>query len=92
MRCFPCSRVDAKGEMPFDILKKAWETGLYNTCIPSDYGGTGFSTLDSIFITEALAYGCLGMNTAIMANDLALLPIVIGGSKVPKKEIPNTIH
>lgn len=77
---------DEKGEMPFEILKKAWETGLYNTCIPTEYGGAGFSTLDSILITEALAYGCMGMNTAIMANDLALLPIVIGGSDEQKKK------
>lgn len=77
---------DQKGEMPLEILKKAWELGLVNTCIPAEYGGTGFSTLDSMIITEALAYGCLGMNTAIMANDLALLPIVIGGNDEQKKK------
>lgn len=76
---------DQKGELPFDILTKAWELGLVNTCIPPEFGGTGFSTLDSILITESLSYGCLGMNTAIMANDLALLPIVIGGSDQQKK-------
>ena len=76
---------DEKGELPFDILKKAWELGLVNTCIPVEFGGTGFSTLDSILITESLSYGCLGMNTAIMANDLALLPIVIGGNDEQKK-------
>lgn len=77
---------DQKGEMPMEILKKAWELGLVNTCIPTEYGGTGFSTIDAMVITEALAYGCLGMNTAIMANDLALLPIVIGGSDEQKKK------
>lgn len=77
---------DEKGELPFDILKKAWELGLVNTCIPVEFGGTGFSTLDSILITESLSYGCLGMNTAIMANDLALLPIVIGGNDEQKKK------
>jgi len=76
---------DEKEEMPMDILKQAWELGLVNTCIPTEYGGTGFSALDSMIITESLAYGCLGMNTAIMANDLALLPIVIGGNDEQKK-------
>jgi acyl-CoA dehydrogenase len=79
------SEYDQKGELPLDILTKAWELGLVNTCIPQNFGGAGFSTLDSILITEALSYGCLGMNTAIMANDLALLPIVIGGNEEQKK-------
>ncbi|EQC51518.1 acyl-CoA dehydrogenase, C-terminal domain protein [Bacteriovorax sp. DB6_IX] len=76
---------DEKAQMPMEILQKAWELGLVNTCIPAVYGGAGFSTQDAMIITEALAYGCLGMNTAIMANDLALLPIVIGGSDEQKK-------
>lgn len=77
---------DQKGEMPMEILEKAWSLGLVNTCIPAEFGGTGFTTMDSMIITEALAYGCLGMNTAIMANDLALLPIVIGGSAEQKEK------
>ncbi len=77
---------DQKAEMPLEILEKAWSLGLVNTCIPTEFGGTGFTTIDSMIITEALAYGCLGMNTAIMANDLALLPIVIGGSEEQKKK------
>jgi acyl-CoA dehydrogenase len=76
---------DEKATMPMEILKKAWELGLVNTCIPSEYGGNGFSAIDAMIITEALAYGCMGMNTAIMANDLALLPIVIGGNEEQKK-------
>ena len=76
---------DEKASMPMDILKKAWELGLVNTCIPVEYGGSGFSAIDSMIITESLAYGCMGMNTAIMANDLALLPIVIGGTDEQKK-------
>lgn len=76
---------DELAQMPMDILKKAWELGLVNTCIPTEFGGNGFTAVDSMIITEALAYGCMGMNTAIMANDLALLPIVIGGNEEQKK-------
>jgi acyl-CoA dehydrogenase len=77
---------DVKAELPHDILEQAWSLGLVNTCIPTEYGGNGFTAVDSMIITEALAYGCMGMNTAIMANDLALLPIVIGGSEEQKKK------
>ena len=76
---------DEKASMPMEILTKAWELGLINTCIPTEFGGNGFTAIDSMIITEALAYGCMGMNTAIMANDLALLPIVIGGTDEQKK-------
>ncbi|MGZ3789256.1 MAG: acyl-CoA dehydrogenase family protein, partial [Bacteriovorax sp.] len=76
---------DEKATMPLEILEKAWSLGLVNTCIPTEFGGNGFSAVDSMIITEALAYGCMGMNTAIMANDLALLPIVIGGNVEQKK-------
>lgn len=78
--------LDEKGEFPTEIFKKAWELGFLNTCIPAEYGGVGFSTVDSVIITENMAYGCMGINSSIMANDLALLPIVIGGSDEQKKK------
>ena len=78
------AKYDEEAKFPIEILTKAWELGLVNTCIPTEYGGSGFTALDSMLITESLAYGCMGMNTAIMANDLALLPIVIGGSHEQK--------
>ncbi len=77
---------DETGKFPEAIFKKAWELGLCNTCIPAEYGGPGFTGLDGVIISEALAYGCMGMNTSFMANDLALLPIVIGGSDEQKKK------
>ena len=77
---------DEKGTFPTEIFKKAWELGLMNVCIPAEYGGPGFTGLDGVIIGESLAYGCMGMNTSFMANDLALLPIVIGGTDEQKKK------
>jgi acyl-CoA dehydrogenase len=77
--------LDEKGEFPMEIMKKAWELGFLNTCIPEEFGGVGFGALDSVLISEALSFGCMGVNTSIMANDLALLPIVIGGNEEQKK-------
>ncbi|MCB9094825.1 MAG: acyl-CoA dehydrogenase family protein [Halobacteriovoraceae bacterium] len=79
-------KLDEEGKFPQDIFKKAWELGLVNTSIPAEYGGAGFSNLDAVTICEALAYGCMGINTSIMANDLALLPIVIAGSHEQKEK------
>lgn len=77
---------DEKGIFPTDQFKKAWELGLINTCIPAEYGGVGFSHLDAVIVGECLAYGCMGMNTSFMANDLALLPIAIAGSHEQKEK------
>jgi len=77
-------KLDENCEFPNEIIKKAWELGLINTCIPVEYGGTGFTVTDATIITEMLAYGCLGINTSIMSNDLALLPIALAGTHEQK--------
>lgn len=79
-------KYDEEGTFPMEEFKKAWELGLVNTCIPAEYGGAGFSAVDAMIIGESLAYGCMGMNTSFMANDLALLPIAIAGNDEQKKK------
>lgn len=80
------AKLDENEEFPLAIIKKAWELGFMNTCIPEEFGGAGFGLLDAVTIGEALSYGCMGMYTSIMCNDLALSPIVIGGSKEQKEK------
>uniref|UniRef100_A0A3Q4HDY6 Acyl-CoA dehydrogenase/oxidase N-terminal domain-containing protein n=1 Tax=Neolamprologus brichardi TaxID=32507 RepID=A0A3Q4HDY6_NEOBR len=63
---------DKSGEYPFPIIKKAWELGMVNGHIPQEYGGMGLSSFDTCLITEELAYGCTGMQTAIEANSLGV--------------------
>ncbi|HBZ71024.1 MAG TPA: acyl-CoA dehydrogenase [Deltaproteobacteria bacterium] len=77
---------DQTGEFPREIIRKAWELGLSSTCIPSEYGGVGLSAVESCLITEEIAWGCSGMGTSIMCNDLGLMPIVIAGTNEQKKE------
>jgi len=77
---------DQSGEFPREIIRKAWETGLASTAIPEEYGGVGLGLVDSCVVTEALAWGCSGMTTSIMANDLGIMPVIVGGSEAQKKE------
>ncbi len=77
---------DRTGEYPTAILKKAWEVGLLNTHIPSEYGGLGLGCLDSSLITEELAYGCTGIQTAAEANSLAEAPVLLAASHEQKKK------
>ncbi|KAI0244800.1 hypothetical protein L0F63_002220 [Massospora cicadina] len=77
---------DKTGEYPVDILKKAWELGLMNTHIPQKYGGLGLGVLDGTIISEELAFGCTGIQTAIEANGLAEAPVILAGNDAQKKK------
>lgn len=77
---------DQTGEYPWDIIKKVWEIGLINTHIPQAYGGLGMGIFDSCLITEELAYGCTGIQTAIEANSLGQMPVIIAGNEEQKKK------
>ncbi len=80
------AEADRKGEFPRDVFKAAWEIGLANPTLPAEYGGPGLSDLDSVLITEELAYGCAGIQTSITANTLGLTPIKLAGTEEQKKK------
>ena len=46
-----------------------------------EFGGLGLGSLDGCIIGEELAYGCTGMMTAIEANNLAIAPVLVAGTK-----------
>ncbi len=75
---------DVTGEWPWDIYNKAREVGLVNLNIPEEYGGLGASVLEECIVGEQMAYGCSGIQTALMLNQLAMLPVLIAGSEEQK--------
>lgn len=77
---------DQTMEYPFEIFNKAWELGLVNCHIGEDIGGMGLGCVDSCIIAEEMAYACTGMETAIEANSLGSMPLLVGGSDELKKE------
>lgn len=77
---------DRTGEYPHEIFKKAWELGLVNLHVPSEYGGAGLHALDGVIVAEEMAYGCTGMMTAMEGNSLASAPVIIAGNDAQKKE------
>ena len=77
---------DQSGEFPREVIKKAWELGLSSMAIPEEHGGVGLKVIDSCIATEELAWGCSGITTSIMCNDLGLMPIIVAGSDDQKKE------
>jgi acyl-CoA dehydrogenase len=77
---------DETGEWPWEIFNKARKVGLVNLNVPEEYGGIGASVLEECVIGEELAYGCSGIQTALMLNQLAVLPILIAGNDAQKQK------
>ncbi len=76
---------DRTGEFPTEILEKAWEVGLLNTHIPSEYGGLGLGVLEGCLLGEEIAWGCTGIGTAMEANGLAEAPVIVAGTEEQKR-------
>ncbi|ODN88111.1 acyl-CoA dehydrogenase [Cryptococcus wingfieldii CBS 7118] len=69
---------------PWPIIKEAHSLGLLNTHIPEAYGGPELGLMECAIISESLAYGCSGMQTAIEANGLAEAPLIVAASHEQK--------
>jgi acyl-CoA dehydrogenase len=78
--------LDEHGTFPKEQFKEAFELGLVNCEIPTEYGGLGLSCLDHCLILEEISYGCLGINTTLAANSLGSMPLIIAGSDEQKKK------
>ncbi len=77
---------DRDATWPADVLEKAWELGLMNNHLPSEYGGAGLSTLDGCIIEEEIAWGCSGIGTSLSCNGLASAPVQLAASEKLKRE------
>jgi acyl-CoA dehydrogenase len=79
-------KCDESGELPLDLIAKVTDLGFANLSIPAEYGGVELDNLSANIVIEELAYGCAGITTSCIANDLALGPINIAGTSEQKKE------
>ena len=77
---------DRRGEPPLFIVERAMEAGLMNLTVPKEYGGHGYDNLTSCLVAEELAAGCAGITITLMANALALTPLVLFGTPEQKEE------
>ena len=75
---------DQSAEWPWEIFHKARQVGLVNLNIPEEYGGMGATALEECVIAESMAYGCSGIQTALMLNQLSTLPLLIAGNDEQK--------
>jgi acyl-CoA dehydrogenase len=71
---------------PADVIAKAHEVGLMNPHVPEELGGAGLGGLEGALIGEELCWGCSGIATAIVANILGALPMMIAGTDEQRRE------
>jgi acyl-CoA dehydrogenase len=72
---------DEKSEMPWPIIQKAFDIGLWNFNLPARYGGLELDHVTEAILIEEIAFGCLGISGAWDGNSLALTPILIAGTE-----------
>jgi acyl-CoA dehydrogenase len=77
---------DRKGETPMFLMERAMEAGLMNLTVPQEYGGGGYGALVNCIVGEELAYGCAGITITLLANALALTPLVLFATPEQKEE------
>lgn len=80
------SSYDRTAEFPWDIVRKAYDIGIFTSYIPEEYGGAGLGTFETALITEELGAGCMAMGTSIMVNLLGVSPLLIAGTKEQKEK------
>jgi len=72
---------DRKSEMPWPIINKAFDIGLWNFNLPARYGGLELNHVTEAILIEEISFGCLGISGAWDGNSLALTPILIAGTE-----------
>ncbi len=80
------AELEKEDEYPMEVVQKAYEWGLMNLHVPKEVDGPGRSLVEETLVSEATGYGCAGMATSIMCNNLAFAPILIGATKEQLKK------
>ena len=76
---------DRSGDVPWPVIKKAWEVGFLNMGVPEEYGGGGQGILSGCLVSEELAAACAGISATLALTDLACTPIILAGTAEQKE-------
>src|SRR5690606_264642 len=80
-------KYDQSGDFPHDVFKALWEAGMLHLEFPEWVGGPGLGCLDDVIVQEEIHYGCIGISTSVMANQLAAMPLIIGAQEAGKEAL-----
>lgn len=85
-------KYDKLAEFPWDIIKQAYTEGMMNGPVPVQFGGKGYSIMDSALSSEELGAGCIGIGICIDANTLALTPLLLAADETQQKKFFGLIN
>ena len=80
-------KYDRSEEFPRDVLEKAFKAGFMNLGIPKEYGGVGYSAIETVVVVEEMAAACAGITTSAYANDLGAKPVILMGTETQKRKV-----
>ncbi|MBU7021766.1 MAG: acyl-CoA dehydrogenase family protein [Theionarchaea archaeon] len=68
-------------EMPYFLLRRAFDRGLMNMGIPKEHGGEGRGLIDHAVAVEEIAAACVGVATSIFDNSLGAEPVILSDNQ-----------
>ena len=83
--------LDASGEFPVELYKKAFELGFHCLAIPEEYGGSGLDQVTMGVLLEEMGYTDPGFAITMLCTALALKCVLIGGNEAQKKKVCDII-
>jgi alkylation response protein AidB-like acyl-CoA dehydrogenase len=76
---------DVEEKFPHDIVEKAAEMGLCGATIPTEYGGAGYGSVDSVLIAEELFAADPGIALSILATSFGTEAVLEYGTEEQKE-------
>lgn len=78
---------DEKEEVPWEVIRKAVQSGFTSYFIPEEYGGGGIhDTVTHCLVDEEIFWGCAGVGTIIGGTSLCATPIMLAGNESQKEK------
>ncbi|MFZ5649484.1 MAG: acyl-CoA dehydrogenase [Bacillota bacterium] len=80
------AEIDEADEYPWDLKEIFAEQGLMGAGVPEEYGGTGAGLLSVCLITEEISRVSGSAALIVAAQELGLMPILVGGTEEQKQK------
>jgi alkylation response protein AidB-like acyl-CoA dehydrogenase len=80
------SEYDREEKYPHDLIETAGEMGMLGATIPAEYGGAGYSTLETAIISEELFAVDPGIGLCVASTGFGAEAIIAAGTDEQKEE------